>query len=185
MKTFESRNNDIYTMPMLNVSGLFVVDGDAAETFKGMICAKGSRTESKAFTGIKNRGTYEMTAATATTTELYVCDPHYTDLAPTSNGENVFAGANTLELTIPAGYEMRYEKLVPGMEYVFGDGNFSTAPTISEGAITTKYATVAAGMLVATATKPTSGVYFEITDAMNFTEGTRIRKGFVVCLIKA
>lgn len=81
-------------------------------------------------------------------------------------------GANTLGLELPAGVRGDFTELIVGEQYKWAAGNFSTAPSDE----TTIYATIANGLLVASATKPAagSGVYLKIwRQNVPFTVGSR------------
>lgn len=79
-------------------------------------------------------------------------------------------GAKTLGLGLPAGNRGDFTEIIIGEQYTFGAGNFSTAPTAG----TSKFATIADGLLVASASAPAaaSGVYFKILRTINLNEGT-------------
>lgn len=167
--TYQALVDDYEVLRSLGIAGVLVNSSDKEiDADKGLICAKKSLMDSRAYAGRKNPNTWNMKAATASDTEVYVCAPQITDVAKNTNGNVAYVGANTLMITAPAGIITRYEKLVPGYMYAFGSGCFSTAPDTSK-----KFATIADGKLVATATEPTSGVYFKIDEAVNFAEGTR------------
>lgn len=79
-------------------------------------------------------------------------------------------GLKTLGVGLPAGNRGDFCEIIIDEQYTFGAGNFSTAPTTAS----MKYATIANGLLVASASVPASGtgVYFEILRTINVTEGT-------------
>ena len=101
-------------------------------------------------------------------TGIYAFDNY--DVNKAVSGANKWnVGANTLGLGLPAGERGDFCEIIVGEQYTFGKGNFSTAPTASS-----KYATIANGLLVASADAPAagSGVYFEILRSINMNEGT-------------
>lgn len=177
--TYESLVSDVERLRTLRIGGIFVDSGDdEAEVAKGTLCVRTGLADSKAYAGKKNPNSWIMKVAGATDTEIYAAAPHATDGGKNSNGIISYFGANTLEIVTPAGSMIGYERMVDGYMYNFGEGNFSTQPDLGEAA--KKYATIADGKLVATATKPTTGVYFEVLRAVTFTEGTRSASGYCV-----
>lgn len=169
--TYEALVDDYEVLRSLGIGGVLIDDdGNEIEASKGLICVKDTLMDSKAYKGKKNPNTWNMKAASSADTDVYFCAPQITDTGTNTNGNMAYFGANTLCITVPAGYPVRFEKAVPGFTYNLGSDNFSTAPDLKNGK---KYATINKGLLVATDVKPVSGVYFEITKAVNFTEGTR------------
>ncbi len=179
--TFESNVSDNETLRTLRVAGIYRDGSDnEADVAKGMLCTRNGLTDSLAYAGQKNSNSWYMTAAKAGEKELYAAAPHITDRGVNSNGIVSIFGSNTLAVTSPAGLMIGYEKIMNGYIYSFGAGNFSTEPDLESGK---KYATVADGLLVATAEKPESGSYFEVLKPVTFTEGTRSVSGYSVMYI--
>lgn len=114
-------------------------------------------------------------------TGIYACNTY--DVNKVGSGNQMYnLGANTLGLGIPSGERGTFTELIVGEQYKFGKGNFSTAPT---GA-TTKYVTIANGLLVASASVPAagSGVYLEILRQEAINEGTTYAGDGFVCVVR-
>lgn len=156
----------------------------AADCSAGLLCVTNgllpvegyeSFTEQGGAYRFLNGNTYYFNAATngnsggryGDHTGIYACNTY--DVQKLGSGDQIYnLGAKTLGLGVPAGYRSDFTEIIIGEQYTFGKGNFSTAPTTGS-----KFATIANGLLVATASAPAagSGVYFEIMRSYNETEG--------------
>lgn len=158
------RSNDRYE-DLQTITGLF--GAASGDTFAGADCSAGFLCNKGA--GIPAGG-FQMTVAADGSDELYACNT--TDIQRLSNGANTWAvGVETLGLGIPADSKGAYTHLRAGETYAFGPGNFSTLMSAE-----LPYATVANGLLVASASAPEAGAgyYFEMDTELGidwFVEG--------------
>ena len=166
-----------------NVPGKFGTGTGAGFTAQdcsaGLLCVRNGLIPSEGYedlsTPILNGNTWFFNAAVdgedgllGDHTGIYAFNNYNVNRAVSGNNAwNV--GANTLGLGLPAGDRGDFCEILIGEQYTFGTGNFSTAPTTGS-----LYATISAGLLVASATAPEagSGVYFKILRSKNINEGT-------------
>lgn len=164
MKAFENGVMNTANDITKNVSGV-LLDNENKPMLQnpGLLVTPIGLSDSKVYAGRKNSDAYNMRLATADDHEVYVCDPHavasVSGLAGTYN-----MGAQTLGVPMPEGELCCYVRLDNYDTGKWGDENFSATIT------TEKYATVAAGYWVPTATKPTGGIFFEIAFPEPFAE---------------
>lgn len=150
----------------------------AADCSAGFLAVQNGLIPSEGYEsfGILNGNTWYFNQATNGTsggrygdhTGIYAFDNY--DVNKAVSGENKWnLGAKTLGVGLPAGERGDFCEIIIGEQYTFGAGNFSTAPTTGS-----KYATIANGLLVASAEAPAaaSGVYFEILRSIPVNEGT-------------
>ena len=152
---------------------------EGADCSAGMLCVQNGLIPSEGYeslaTPILNGNTWYFNAATnggagrlGDHTGIYAFNNY--DVNKAVSGANQWnVGAKTLGLGLPAGNRGDFCEIIIGEQYTFGRGNFSTAPT--SGSL---YATIANGLLVASASAPDqgSGVYFKILREKNVNEGT-------------
>ena len=166
-----------------NVCGKFGTgtgaDFTAADCSAGLLCVRNGLIPSEGYenlaTPILNGNTWFFNAATngaagnsGDHTGIYAFNNY--DVNKAVSGTNKYnVGANTLGLGLPSGERGDFCEIIIGEQYTFGTGNFSTAP--QSGSL---YATIANGLLVASATAPSAGdgVYFKILRSKNVNEGT-------------
>lgn len=187
---FESHVSNVTRNGIQNVAGKFGTY--TANTYApldcsaGMLCKQAALLPNSAYVGIKVKNAsgvsqdilnsnawYFIAAADGKGTQgdhtgIYAFCSY--NVSQATNGDNSWnIGFRTLGLGLPAGETGNFTELIVGEEYAFGKGNFSTAP--ADAAY--KYATIANGLLVASATAPAAGtgVYFEILRTEAVTEG--------------
>lgn len=175
---FELKNTNLPYNAMQNLAGTFQTSGTADICPSGLICIKAAQLPIAGYPNVNNGNAWIFNAAasgapsaTGEVPELYAYNSY--DVNKVGDGEHAWmVGANTAGLELPAGEVGTFTKLIAGEQAVFGSGNFSTLPT---DLATTKYATLASGLLVASATVPAAGAgfWFEITAKVNPTVGTR------------
>ena len=165
-----------------NVAGTFVTVADSvatpADCSAGFLVQQYKLMDNDGYTGVLNGNTWQFQVA-ADNTEgavgaggIFAFNSYDVNkVADPANAANIYqVGARTLGIGLPEGEVGVFTQIIPGEQYAFGAGNFSTAPT---GA-TTIYCTITNGLLVASATPPTaaSGLYFKLLRQGVFTEGT-------------
>lgn len=175
---FELKNGNRQYDAMANIPGVFQNGGSPDICPSGFLVTKLQLLPASGYNGILNGNTWIFNPAVSgsnTTAgeilELFAYDSY--DVNMVGDGVNNWrVGANTAGLELPEGIVGTFCRIVPGWQYVFGSGNFSTLPT---DLATTKYATVANGLLVASDTAPAAnaGYWFEIVGKVNPTVGTR------------
>lgn len=177
---FEVKVTNMQYNATQNVAGVFHNASDALEACpSGFLCTRKKLLPNSGYAGVNNGNAWIMEAAasgapsaTGTVPKIYAFNSY--DVNRVAQGTNSWmVGAQTFGLELPAdGTPGTFTEIIEGEQYVFGSGNFSTAPT---DVTTTIYATIANGLLVASATAPAAGVgfWFEITAKVNITTGTR------------
>lgn len=175
---FEVKVTNMQYNATQNIAGTFVnASGDPEVCASGFLCTRKALLPNTGY-GVNNGNAWTMEAAasgapsaTGTRPHLYAFNSY--DVNKASQGNNTWmVGANTFGLELPAGEIGDFTEIIENEQYVFGSGNFFTAPT---DVTTTIYATIANGLLVASATAPAAGIgfWFEITAKVNITTGTR------------
>ncbi len=176
---FEVKVTNMQYNATQNVAGiLHNAAGEADICPAGFLVTQKERMDNTGY-GVKNGNTWIFQAAASgapdaagTIPMVYAFNSY--DVNRLSNGENSYmVGPNTAGLELPDdGTPGTFTQIIPGEHYVFGAGNFSTAPV---DLTTTKYATIQDGLLVASATAPAVGLglWFEITDKVTPTVGAR------------
>lgn len=169
---FEARLTNNAMNQLANVAGKFgTMAGTVftpADCSAGFLCVASGKLPCEGFTGVYNENSYYMVAAPAAVNAnsvIYACDTHDNQLL--SNGANsYFVGTETLGLGVPANRYGNFCQIEFDNRsiYRFGEGNVSG---------TGDYYTIANGLLVGTATAPTTvgAVYFELVGTGNFVEG--------------
>lgn len=190
---FEPKVTNIQRNNTQNIAGTFGAVSDG--TFTGAICPSGfltvqyALTDNSGYTGILNGNTWQMVAATngnsgaeGDHTGIYAFNSYDVPKALNNNGNSWNVGGTTLGLELPANELGTFTEIIIGEQYKFGVGIFSTAPTSGS-----KYATIANGQLVASATLTAgSGVAFEILRPEGFTLGARYGfDGYVLRALRA
>ena len=175
---FELKNGNRQYDAMANIPGVFQEDGEPAICPSGFLVTKLELLPASGYNGILNGNTWIFNPAVSgsnTTNgeilELFAYDSY--DVNMVGDGVNNWrVGANTAGLELPEGIVGTFCRIVPGWQYVFGSGNFSTLPT---DLTTTKYVTIANGLLVASSSAPAAnaGYWFEIVGEVYPTVGTR------------
>lgn len=172
VKHFENNVSNTRGNRKLCVAGVFATLSEStytgAEAYPGQLAVQSKLYPSTAFDGENNPNTWYMVAANATTAlkDLYVASPDVASNAVATFG-TYNLGQETFGVPQPAGEATRFQKLEEGDMVTFGDGWFSAAPTE-----TNIYCTIsAAGLWTPAASKPESGLYFEILETVNFTVG--------------
>lgn len=173
---FQPRVTNMQYNATQNITGMFQnSDGEAAVCPSGFLCTRKSLLPNSGYPGILNGNAWYMEAAESgapagAIPHIYAFNSYDVNMA--SQGKNNWmVGANTLGLSLPEGVPGTFTEIIENEQYLFGPGCFSTAPT---DITTTKYVTIADGMLVASATAPAAGtgLWFEILMAETPTEGT-------------
>lgn len=175
---FELKNGNRQYDAMANIPGVFQNAGSPDICPSGFLVTKLELLPTTGYNGILNGNTWIFNPAVSgsnTTNgeilELFAYDSY--DVNTVGDGVNNWRmGANTAGLELPEGIVGTFCRIVPGWQYVFGSGNFSTLPT---DLTTTRYATVANGLLVAGSSAPAAnaGYWFEIVGEVYPTVGTR------------
>ena len=175
---FELKNGNRQYDAMANLAGVYQDAGTPEICPSGFLVTKLQLMPASGYNGILNGNTWIFNKAVSgsnTTNgeilELFAYDSY--DVNMVGDGVNNWrVGANTAGLELPADVVGTFCRIVPGWQYVFGSGNFSTAPTDLQ---TTKYATVSNGLLVAGSSAPDvdTGYWFEIVGEVYPTVGTR------------
>ena len=178
---FEVKNSNITFDGMQNVTGTFV-DGSSDPD----ICPAGFLVTPKeplpcaGYTGINNGNAYIFQAATngqpaadGVAPEIYAFNSYDAQILSSQSGNNYYIGAETAGLSLPAGENGTFTRIIPGEIYRFGTGNFQTAPSSLP---TDCYCTIANGLLVASSSAFTAGkgLVFQVIGkaAENYTVGT-------------
>lgn len=176
---FEARitNNDRENLS--HIAGLYQASSAAADCSAGLLCVRNGQVPCEGFTGLYNENTWYMNAAAATATVddvIFACDTYDNQLLSAANGNNYFVGTQTLGLGVPAGRYGNFTRIdFDGQSvYRFGEGNVTLS---SESH---KYFTIANGLLVSAAAKPTDtgAIYFELRGTGVFTEGASASFGY-------
>lgn len=175
---FELKNGNRQYDAMANIPGVFQNAGSPDICPSGFLVTKLELLPASGYNGILNGNTWIFNPAVSgsnTTNgeilELFAYDSY--DVNMVGDGVNNWrVGANTAGLELPVGIVGTFCRIVPGWQYVFGSGNFSTLPT---DLTSTKYATIANGLLVASSSAPAAnaGYWFEIVGEVYPTVGTR------------
>lgn len=177
---FEVKVTNMQYNALQNITGVFHnEDGKVEACPSGFLCTRKELLPNSSYAGVNNGNAWIMEAAVSgapsasgTVPKIYAFNSY--DVNRVGQGANTWmVGANTFGLELPGdGAPGTFTEIVEGEQYVFGSGNFSTAPT---DVTTTIYATIADGLLVASATPPAAGagLWFEITAKVNPTVGTR------------
>ena len=173
---FEARitNNDRENLS--HIAGLYQSGGVGADCSAGLLCVRASQAPNEGFdnpsgTRVYNENAWIMNAAgdSATVDDvIYACDAYDNQLV--GNGaNNWFLGAKTLGLGVPAGRWGNFTRIDFDNQsvYRFGIGNLSAAIS------TNTYFTIANGLLVPTASAPTTtgAPYFKLRGTGKFVEG--------------
>lgn len=174
---FEARlTNNMYDQ-RANVAGLYQAEDDPADCSAGLLCIRDGLVPNQAFddpsgTRVYNENTWYFIAAdddASGNDVIYACDPHDWPLLSTPSGNNYAVGTETLGLGVPAGRFGNFCRIdFDGQSiYRFGIGNLSAAL----GSNT--YFTIANGLLVPTASAPSSAaaIYFELHGTGTFVAG--------------
>lgn len=176
---FEVKVTNMQYNATQNIAGTFQnADGEADVCPSGFLCIRKELLPNSGYGTVLNGNAWVMEAAasgapsaTGTIPKVYAFNSY--DVNKAAQGDNRWmVGANTFGLELPKGDIGTFTEIIENEQYVFGSGNFSTAPT---DLATTKYATIQDGLLVASATEPAAGVgiWFEITGKVSPTVGTR------------
>lgn len=176
---FEVKVTNMQYNATQNIAGTFVdSSGEADVCPSGFLCTRKEQLPNNGYGTVRNGNAWTMEAAasgapsaTGTIPKIYAYNSY--DVNKVGHGSDLWmVGANTFGLELPAGDIGTFTEIIENEQYVFAAGNFSTAPT---DLATTKYATIADGHLVASATAPAAGIglWFEIIEQANITVGTR------------
>ncbi len=177
---FEVKVTNMQYNATQNIAGIFHnADGEIEVCPSGYLCIRKELLPNSGYGTVKNGNTWIMEAAasgapsaTGTIPKIYAFNSY--DVNRVGQGINTWmVGAQTFGLELPDdGIPGTFTEIIENEQYVFASGNFSTAPT---DLTTTIYATIANGLLVASAAVPAAGVgfWFEITEKVNITVGTR------------
>lgn len=177
---FEVKVTNMQYNATQNIAGVFSnADGKLEACPSGFLCTRKELLPNSGYGTLKNGNAWIMEAAasgapsaTGTVPKIYAFNSY--DVNRVGQGDNTWmVGHNTFGLELPAdGTLGTFTEIIENEQYLFGSGNFSTAPT---DLTTTIYATIVNGQLVASATAPAAGVgfWFEITEKVSPTVGTR------------
>lgn len=177
---FEVKVTNMQYNATQNIAGVFHNAKDEVEACpSGFLCTRKKLLPNSGYAGVNNGNAWIMEAAVSgapsasgTVPKIYAFNSY--DVNRVGQGNNTWMmGANTFGLELPAdGIPGTFTEIIEGEQYVFGSGNFATLPADTATAI---YATIADGLLVASATEPPAGTgfWFEITAKVNPTVGTR------------
>ncbi len=176
---FEVKVTNMQYNATQNIAGTFQsAAGEADICPSGFLCTRKELLPNSGYGTVLNGNAWVMEAtasgapsAAGTIPKIYAFNSY--DVNKAAQGDNRWmVGANTFGLELPAGDIGTFTEIIENEQYVFASGNFSTAPT---DLTTTIYATIANGLLVASAAVPAAGVgfWFEITEKVNITVGTR------------
>lgn len=181
---FEARITNNENNILSHIAGLYQASGANADCDAGRLVTADSLAPCEGFTGINNENTWYMVDATDAATidtPVYACDTYDNKLIG-DGSHNYFIGTETLGLGTPAGRYGNFTLIEfdNKSHYRFGEGNFSAAVG------TNKYATIANGALVPSASAPaTAGaIFFEIIGTGNFVEGASDSFGYVDVIAK-
>lgn len=176
---FEVKMTNMQYNAVQNIAGVFQnAAGEAEACPSGFLCTRRELLPNSGYGGLKNGNTWIMEAAnsgapsaTGTVPKIYACNSYDVNKA-VQGGNRWMMGANTFGLELPAGDTGAFTEIVENEQYVFGAGNFATAPA---GLDTARYVTIQDGLLVASATAPAAGAgfWFEIIEKVSLTVGTR------------
>lgn len=176
---FEVKVTNMQYNAVQNIAGTFQnASGKAEACPSGFLCTRKELLPNSGYGAMKNGNAWIMQPAVSgapsaggTVPRIYACNSY--DVNKVGQGGSLWmVGANTFGLELPAGDTGTFTEILENEQYVFGAGNFSTAPT---DLASTRYATVANGLLAASATAPAAGtgMWFEIIDQVNITVGAR------------
>lgn len=178
---FEVKNSNITFNGMQNVTGTFVNGSGGPD-----ICPAGFLVTIKeplacaGYTGINNGNAYVFQAATngqpaadGIRPEIYAFNSYNANQLSGQNGNSWFVSPETAGLSLPAGENGTFTRIISNEIYRFGAGNFQTAPSSLP---TDCYCTISNGLLVASASAFTAGngLVFKVIGkaAENYTVGT-------------
>lgn len=166
-----------------NITGYFQNASSKGEICSaGYLCTRSALTDCDGYAGvgptgatvtIKNSNTWDMVAATATTTAatgVYACNPFDVNMVTDpATGAVYKVGSNTLGIPAPADYPCTYTKIKFDNDsvYRFGAGNISGA--VGDNTLFT----IDAGLLKPASAAPTTAglPYFELVRTGTFTQG--------------
>ena len=163
-----------------NITGKYQASGADAEIAPGFLCVRDALVPNEGYENVgpagatitlENTNTWTMKDAADSDTDqigIYACNPFDVNMASDGQGNFWKVGANTLSIKVPAGYLTTWSKIYFNNNnvYRFGIGNLSA----DLGSNT--YFTIANGLLVPGASKPSAGTpYFELVRSGTFTEG--------------
>ena len=178
---FEVKNSGITFDPLQNVTGTYVDSSSDPD-----ICPAGFLVTIKeplpcaGYTDINNGNAYVFQAATngqpaadGIMPAIYAFNSYDAQQLTSQAGNNYYIGAETAGLSLPAGENGTFTKIIPGEIYRFGTGNFQTAPSSLP---TDCYCTISNGLLVASSSAFTAGngLVFKVIGeaAENYTVST-------------
>lgn len=172
MKFFQKVNMTSETVNSYNRTGLYVVSGSTTAIDSGAFIVTGSLAPNSVYNAflsgseIVDINTFYIAAPVALTSKpVYVVDVvKVTD--GTINGNVYREGAKTLALQANAGEKVAIRFLDYNDQFILGDGNFVSAPTVGQ------YATLTAGSLVLTGSAGTgTGFAVRVEQKQFISEG--------------
>lgn len=163
------------------VTGEYQVAGvDTAVTQGAFVELTGlANNTTYATSGVKDINKYTCSAPTAVTDKgVYVVD--FVKVQDgVINGNTYRIGVQDINLTASAGTPVRLREIGFADEFILGDGNFASAPTVGQYAILT----AASIGLTPNATVPTSGLTVRIEQQVSITQGTTANVTGYVCTV--